>query len=465
MASSKKQPENNVSKQRNDTLKTQLRLFLDTLLQSQNLSNPTLLVAYSGGLDSTVLLHLLYQMKKEVTFFLKAMHVSHGLSPNADSWAIFCQNMCHQFAVPIDVVSVDVDKDSGLGIEATARHVRYAALNNATADFICLGHHQDDQAETFLLQLARGAGVKGIASMAQFDSKRRLLRPLLNTKRSVLVDYAIQHQLQWIEDESNADTHFDRNFIRHTLIPTFNQRYKDIQSTLARSAMHMGDASQLLDDLGAIDANLVLDDNHLFGALRLDALFNLSHARQGNLIRWWFANNQISMPSTALLSQILYQLQSKKTDAAIKIKVSKNLKLMRYQGYAYLVQETQKTFSINHLWQGEESLLLPDQSRLSFTKKLGEGFAYQRSGPAIQLRIRSREGGEYFKPAIGRPRRRLKTILQSCSIPPWKRDQLPLIFMDETLVIIPNIGVNAEMKAREHEMGLMATWEPRDSQN
>ena len=460
MESSKKLPKNKVSKQSDSTLEKQLRLFLETLFQTQKRNNPALLVAYSGGLDSTVLLHLLHQMQKEVSFDLKAMHINHGLSPHADSWAAFCQNICDQLEVPVDIITVHVAKKSGLGIEATARHARYAALNNATADFICLGHHQNDQAETFLLQLARGAGVKGLASMAQVDLKRRLLRPLLNIKRSALINYATQHRLKWIEDESNADTHFDRNFIRHTLIPTFNQRYKDISSTLSRSAMHMADASQLLDELATIDANLIIDNSQQFGVLRLDALFNLSPARQGNLIRFWLANNQINMPSTALLCQILDQLQTRKTDAAIKIKVSDVLVVMRYQRHAYLVHETKKVNSINQLWQGEETLLLPDQSRLSFTKQLGKGFAYERRGQVIQLRIKNREGGEFFKPALGRPRRQLKTVMQASAIPPWQRAQLPLIFMDETLVIIPNIGVDAELVAREHEMGLVVSWEP-----
>lgn len=459
MVSSKKLSKNNVSKQ-HDTVEKQLKLFLEALFHSHNHSNPTLLVAFSGGVDSAVLLYLLCQLQKEVSFHLKAMYVNHGLSQRAGEWAVFCQEVCHELGVPINVVSVKVDKKSGLGIEAAARHARYDVLNKAEADYICLGHHQDDQAETFLLQLARGAGVKGLASMSKIDSQRRLLRPLLNTKRSALIEYAMQHQIQWIEDESNADVEFDRNFIRHTLIPTFNQRYKDIASLVARSAAHMGEANQLLDELAMVDANLILDEMHPFGLLRLDALFKLSRARQGNFIRWWLAKNEVGMPTKAVLNQILEQLQSKKTDATIKVKVSEHLTIMRYQGRAYLVQETKQSANINRLWQGEESLLLPDQSRLSFTKKLGEGFAYERGGRVIQLRIKNREGGEYFKPVLGRPRRRLKTIMQNSAIPPWQREQLPLIFMDETLVMIPNIGVNAEMKASEREVGLTATWEP-----
>ncbi len=459
MASSKKLPKNSLAEKKSALFHNDLKRFLKHFFRQHQLARPTLLVAYSGGLDSTVLLHALRHVQNELPFHLRAMHIHHGLSPHADDWAKFCENIAISLDVPIEIVHVSVDTDSGLGVEATARHARYDALNAAPADFICLGHHQDDQAETILLQLARGAGVKGLAGMAQIDFKRRLIRPLLNTKRVDLKKYAERHQLQWIEDESNDDVKYDRNFMRHTLIPVFNERYADITKTLARSALHMGEASEMLDDLAALDAGQVLDQQKKFGALVLDALHLLSRARQGNLIRWWLAENHITMPSSALLQQIVEQLKSTKADAAIKIKVSDCLSIMRYKQRAYLVEEAKPSPHMNLLWQGEDMLTLPDMSRLFFSKKLGEGFAYQRSNH-IKLRIKNREGGEKFKPALGRPRRSLKTVLQESEIPPWQRQQLPLIFMDEVLVVIPNIGVDADMQAMSDEIGLSIRWEP-----
>jgi tRNA(Ile)-lysidine synthase len=166
------------------------------------------------------------------------------------------------------------------------------------------------------------------------------------------------------------------------------------------------------------------------------------------------------MPSAALLQQIIEQLHAERSDAAIKIKVAESLHLMRYQQFAYLVRAYESLPAMNILWQGEEEVVLPNHSRLFFNKRMGEGFAYQRGGSDIRLRIKNREGGEYFKPDLTRPRRTLKHLMQTSQIPPWQREQLPLIFMDETLVIIPNVGVDAHLKAASHEMGLTVHWQP-----
>lgn len=460
MVSSKKQPKNNLVTSKKTALLSHLKLFLGGFFLQQKRIKPKLLIAYSGGLDSTVLLHALHQLQKELPMHLQAMHVHHGLSEHAGSWASFCKKSCIDLDIRLNTIKVNVDSDSGLGIEATARSARYQALSSENVDFIFLGHHQDDQAETLLLQLARGAGVKGLAGMAQIDLERRLVRPLLNISRADLVEYATQHHLQWIEDESNMDAKFDRNFMRHALIPTFNKQYPNISQTLARSASHMAQASNLLDDLAMIDAEIAIDASQQSGALRLANLSTLTITRQANLIRWWLSNNQVAMPSTALLTQILKQLQSKRTDSAIKIKVANNLYVMRYKGLAFLVDEPKKLTSINLLWQGEEIVILPNLSRLLFEKAIGKGIAYQRGGSDIKLRIKNREGGERFLPDLGRPRRSLKTIMQMMAMPPWQREQMPLIFMDETLVIIPNVGVDAQMRAESHEVGLSVTWQP-----
>lgn len=463
MASLKKLPKSNSALRESNLLFSRLNGFFKHLFRDQGLARPKLTVAFSGGLDSTVLLNLMHQLQNEIPFYLRAIHVNHGLSEHADDWANFCNQTCIDLNVPINIIPVSVDLSSGIGVEAAARHARYQVLNAIDADLICLGHHQDDQAETFLLQLARGAGVKGLAGMAEIDLGRRLVRPLLNVKQTELRQYAEHHQLKWIVDESNENQKFDRNFVRHTLIPTFNKRYTDVTNQIARAAMHMGEANVLLDDLASIDSAIVLEPAEPFDLLKLEALYTLSQARQANFIRWWLAKGAVGMPSAEVLKQIVSQLKSKKTDASIKIKVSENLYVMRYQKMAYLVSIPPIRSNINLLWQGEEIMILPDQSRLFFIKKLGEGFAYKRGGSNIKLRIKNREGGEYFKPSLERPRRHLKTIMQSLSIPPWQREQLPLVFMDETLVIIPNYGVNAEMKAKSHEDGLIVNWEPNIS--
>ena len=452
MVNLKKSPANS------KTLEHQLKTFLvDVFLSHKRinpkLTSPRLVIAFSGGLDSCVLLHLLADCKKTLPFQLSAHHVNHGLSPNADAWADFCTETCAKLNISLTIFKVKVEQNSGLGVEATARAARYQALSSADADFICLAHHQDDQAETLLLQLARGAGVKGLAGMGAINEK--LLRPLLDTPRASLEAYASANKLAWIEDESNADTKFDRNFMRHEILPNLAKQYPAIKQTISRSAAHLAEASVLLDDLAQLDATDALKQN--MQQLSLQILVSLNPARASNLVRWWLAQNQLTMPSQQQLLQIVQQLLGAKADAAIQIKVSDSLTVRRYQGYAYLVPDIAVSEPINLLWQGEECMILPDNSRLVFTQKMGEGFALNRV-KNIKLRIKNREGGERFKPELGRPYRSLKQVLQTHAMPPWQREQLPLIFMDETLVIIPNVGVDANLQASNDEMGLVVNW-------
>jgi tRNA(Ile)-lysidine synthase len=459
MENSKKLLKNRPVDSKRTSFTNQIKLFLEAVFSSQKLTKPHLLVAYSGGLDSTVLLHLLAKMRDDLSFTLSAMHVHHGLSENADSWVLLCKKKCAEYDVLLKVFPVNIDQKSGLGIEAAARNARYQALSSEEADFICLAQHQDDQAETLLLQLARGAGVKGLAGMAMFDVERNLLRPFLNNSRLNLEDYAKKNQLQWIEDESNTDDRYDRNYLRHAVLPILRKRYPNASQTLSRSAAHLAEASQLLNDLAMIDADIVMDKSQQPLSVNIALLKTLSDVRQVNLIRWWLAYNQIRMPSTQLLKQLLQQIFHTKKEAQVKVKVADDIHVMCYQDVAYLVHVPKASAPINILWHGEGVIVLPDLSRLLFTQKMGEGFAFKRGGSDIKLRIKKREGGERFKPDLARPNRTLKYIMQASQMPPWQRAQLPLIFMDETLVIIPNVGIDASFKAKKHEMGLSVSWQ------
>lgn len=459
MVNLKKPAQNRRSANKRGSILNHLKLFLEDVFSGQQLNNPKLLVAFSGGLDSAVLLHGLHKLQAEVSFQLSAMHVHHGLSENADSWTKFCAETCAKLNIPLTVSKVEVDKKSGLGIEAAARIARYQSLSSVDIDFICLAHHQDDQAETLLLQLARGAGVKGLAGMARLDVERKLIRPLLCFSRNELEAYANQNLLHWVEDESNDDTQYDRNFMRQDILPLLSQRYPAIAQTLSRSARNLADASILLDDLAHIDAIEALEMIEKNQHINLTELNKLSTQRQANLIRWWLAQHEISMPSQQQLQQIQQQLLHAKSDAAVKIKVSDQLNLMCYQAHACLVKVSAEQMPINLLWQGEEIVVLPNQSRLFFTRQMGKGLAFQRGGSDLKLRIKNREGGERFKPDAGRPSRTLKYVLQASKMPPWQREQLPLIFMDETLVYIPNLGASADLQAKENEMGCVITWQ------
>ncbi len=455
MASLKKLPASSPKK----SLQHQLKVFLADVFLSRNKPNPNLLLAFSGGLDSAVLLHLLVETNKTLPFQLRAQHVHHGLSKNADAWATFCKDICANLNIPITISKVKINKNNGLGLEATAREARYKALLESEADFILLAHHQDDQAETLLLQLARGAGVKGLAGMGSVNNK--LLRPLLDVPRSALEMYAKQHNLAWIEDESNLDTKFDRNFMRHEILPELERQYPAIKQTISRAAQHMAEADVLLDELAEIDVKECLLNSQ---QLQLVPLAKLSSARVSNALRWWLLQNNCDAPSTAQLQQISQQLFHAKSDANVKIKLSASLILRRFQGSAYLLKHVQEgdaeywrsAFSLP--WQGEKTIILPDQSRLFFSEKLGEGIA-TRHVENGQLNIRYRHGGETLKPEENRPNRSLKSLFQSSNIPPWQRERLPLLFVNDELAMLPNIAVAAALKAKPDELGLFIKWQ------
>lgn len=416
-----------------------------------------LLLAYSGGLDSCVLLHLLVQLRSELGFDLHALHVHHGLSPNANDWVQFCEKTCAALDVPLRVVRVDVAVDKGTGIEAAARHARYQALFESEADFIVLAHHQDDQAETLLLQLLRGAGVKGLAAMAMVDPERRLLRPLLDISRGELLQYAAARGLDWIEDESNLDRRYDRNYLRHELMPLIEARFKSASKVLARTAGHMAESAVLLDDLAQIDAACTgLSVPEIRQRLPLDCLHKLALPRARNLLRWWLSLNQLEMPSAVRLAEMLNQLLCAREDAAISIKLGADAHLKRYRDAVYIdFRYSSAPFSL--LWSGQSQLELPDGSFLTFEKRTGAGLACARLG-VEKLRIASREGGERFKPDVSRPTRTLKHLLQEANIPPWERQRLPLVYLDDELAMVPGIGVAANLQPQPNEAGLLIEW-------
>ena len=462
MASSKL-PQSN-----NDPLIARVNACLTRVFHQQHQSSYHLLVAYSGGLDSTVLLHLLAVLQQQLRITadapfqleLSAMHVHHGLSTHADAWAQHCQQVCQQYVIPLQVERVDVEKESGQGVEASAREARYNALQRTSADFICLAHHQQDQAETLLLQLMRGAGPKGLAGMAELDWDLGLMRPLLDVSRQTLETYANKHALTWVEDDSNLNTHYDRNFMRHNVLPLLATRYSGVHKTLSRTAQHMAEASELLTDLAVMDASQVvatgLQMNQV--CLQINQLAALSEARAKNLLRWWIAQHGLTMPNTELLRQVLQQLVSARKDAQINVQISASHSVKRYLGQAYIVKQIVPELLHERMWHGESVLQLNAQDSLIFESCTGQGIAqkYLTSNP---LRIRLRMGGERFKPDSGRPSRTLKHILQAHAIPPWLRERIPLVWMGDTLVCIPNIGIDPSVAAQPNEMGVMIRWQ------
>ena len=370
-------------------------------------------VGLSGGIDSVVLLHRLRE-----THPVAAIHVRHGLSPNADRWAEFCRKLCKRWDVPFSVHRVTVKK-AGRGLEAAAREARYAAFRKDKAQVIALAHNLDDQAETVLMNLLRGAGVRGASGMperARLGSKI-LLRPLLKATREEIVAYALEHDLEWIEDESNADEAFTRNFIRRTIGPLLEKKFPKWRQSLGRAARH----------------------------------FSKKEIGKEDLLRQYLRAKGLKAPSEAKLVEMLKQLAS----GAPRIKLRHDGTTLRtYRGKLFLDPELSSRFSPQD-WSGEPSLRLPELGgELRFRKARGKGIALEHK----PLSVRLRAGGERLQPDPRRPRRTLKNLFQEAGVPPWRRERLPLLFRGNDLVWVPGLGIDARFQAARGAQGLVPEW-------
>lgn len=411
-------------------------------------------VALSGGLDSVVLLHLLLGLREEFGFSLSAVHVHHGLSPNAQVWADFCGGLCAEWAVPLVQERVCVERADPRGLEAAARAARYAAFSRQACDDLVLAHHRDDQAETLLLQLLRGAGIKGLAAMPAertLDAGPiRLLRPLLAADRADLRAYAETHGLSHVEDESNLQVGYARNFLRHQVLPLIEQHFPAYRTTLARSAHHFADGATLIEDLAREDAAAAIAD----GCLRVSALAALSPARARNLLRHYLALQAWSIPSADWLEQALAQLLQARPDAEVRLSLAGH-DLVRYRDRIQVLGRSPMLGAGEWSWRGEDVLDLGEFGVLEFTETQGAGISQAR---LAQATVRPYMGGAKLRPDCRRPRRSVKNLLQESAVPPWERRQLPALYCGGQLVWLAGIGVDCVFQAGPGEPGWLISW-------
>lgn len=414
-----------------------------------------LVLGLSGGIDSVVLLHLLRQHQTAHAFELACVHVHHGLSPNADAWAEFCAELCGIYGIALDIHRVTVNRDDPAGLEAAARAARREVFARVDADFILTAHHQNDQAETLLLQLMRGAGPKGLAAMAERQQHRggkaTQLRPLLGITREAIAQYAKQHTLAWVDDESNNNTAHSRNYLRHSLMPHLIERFPAAISTLAHGAVLQAEAAALLKDLALIDAaKCVLDD-------RLDCgyLAALSNPRARNLLRWFIAQHGLRMPSERRLDEALRQVLHASQDANVRIEINPGAELRRYRGDAYLVPIRVCASQSPLRWQGESTLRLEQAGwDVMMNPVRGTGLSLARLS-AAHVELGVRQGGERMRLTPNGAHRSLKNLLQESTLPPWQRACVPLLRCDGELVWVNEIGLDTEYLAAPDEPGIM----------
>ena len=429
---------------------------MTTLTLNTSLLNfQSILVAFSGGLDSTVLLHQLVQWRAQhPEVALRAIHIHHGLSPHADSWVQHCESVCMQWQVPLVVERVHLE-DDGLGIEAQARRARYQAFAQTLlpGEVLMTAQHLDDQCETFLLALKRGSGPAGLSAMGENSpfAGTQLIRPLLAQTREALEAWARQHELCWIEDESNQDDTYDRNFLRLRVTPLLQQRWPHFAQAVARSAALCAEQESLLDELLASD---LADCITAHGTLLLVPLMMVSDVRRAALLRRWLAGLNAPMPSRDGLERIWQEVALAREDASPCFRLGE-YEVRRYQSQLWWVKSVDGQSETIIPWlEWKTPLTLP--AGLGSVQLISAGeLRMPQEDEAVSIRFKApgllhivgRNGG-----------RKLKKIWQELGVPPWLRDTTPLLFYGETLIAAAGVFVTQEGVA-EGEKGVSFVWQ------
>ncbi|WP_350317041.1 tRNA lysidine(34) synthetase TilS [Pectobacterium aroidearum] len=431
----------------------------DGLLQTivaQTAGCGSILLAYSGGLDSSVLLHLLVVVRQRSGLAIRAAYIHHGLNPLADSWAEHCRQQCERWQVSFASLPVVVEAQNG-GIEAAARTARYQALQAhlQEGETLLTAQHLDDQSETFLLALKRGSGPAGLSAMAAQSTlgQHRLIRPLLGFSRLQLEAYAQRHQLRWIEDDSNQDERFDRNFLRRQILPRLTQRWPHFSSAVARSAELCAEQEQLLDELLEESLQRLCQPD---GALSIDGLVPLSPVRRFALLRRWLAQQGATMPSREQLQRLWDEVAMSRQDAEPILQLHQ-LQIRRFRQHLYLLPLMTSLQGCILPWQSTScSLSLPDN--LGTLRLADNGMAVRapENGEAVSIRF-STQGTVHI---VGRAHgRHIKKLWQELGVPPWWRDHTPLVFYNEQLIAAVGRFVTREGQVREHQLVWHVVWE------
>ncbi len=411
------------------------------------------IVAYSGGVDSHVLLHLCHAAGLP----LLAVHIHHGLQTEADDWDRHCAGVCRQLGIHYRCIHVDAIPEPGESPEDSARNARYRALENELQkdQVLLTAHHQDDQAETLLLQLMRASGPAGLASMPAIKSFGRgyLVRPLLGFSQRSLREYAEQHQLAWVEDPSNADTSFDRNYIRREVMPGLMRNWQHAGEALSQAAALQQDALEVIEAMAAVDLAAVSTQQR--GSLSISRLRKLSLARQYNVLRYWISTAGYDKPRRNILQEVIESVLPAAEDATPLV-LWGNTEIRRYQDTLYVLKAL-NSHEIHHVyaWDGEQPLYIESLNlELRLVQSLGSGL--KQDAVLRGLTIRFRQGGEQIRPRGRQHTHSLKKLMQEAGIPPWQRNRIPLVYIDHLLVCVCGYWVADAFSVGEDQQG----WNP-----
>ena len=409
--------------------------MLDNYWQHLLAQYQTLYVGYSGGLDSTVLLHSLIS---EPLFAgkVRAVHVHHGLSPNANLWQRSCQLFCEARGIPFLAHAVSIDTHTN--VEDAARKARYQVFSSLLTqnDALLLGHHQDDQAETLLLQLFRGAGVDGLSAMAVRKKwcSGEMLRPLLQHTKQTLALYAREHALDFIEDESNKDERYSRNFVRHQIMPLVQSKWPNVVKNLSKTAQHCQQAKKNLLALAGLDCKEIIKPTT---RLPLASLYTRDRGRRTNVLRVWLGQLRVALPSTLVLDRILDELISAQKDA-IPCVTFGNVSVRRFKDTLYLLEGDCSAYSESIIWEAFPRPLCLGNSGEYLQAVIAErGVLIQ---PGAQVEVRFRKGGELFH--WHGQTKMLKKLFQEWQVPPWERDTVPLIVVNSDVIAVVGFALS-----------------------
>ncbi len=430
--------------------------------------SPRYWIAYSGGLDSTVLLQLCGELSRaSPALRFAAVHVHHGLQPEATAWAERCRAMCLALEMPFRLLRVDARPAPGQSPEEAARAARYAALRSCLSkgETLLTAQHRDDQAETLLLQLLRGAGLAGLAAMPEWTpfGPGFLLRPLLGFARSKLREFAETRRLEWIEDPSNRSLSHDRNFLRHEVMPLILERWPAAPETLSRTARHCAEAQDLLTERARELLDAALHPER--GSLRIEPLLNWSEATRRLVLREWLRDRGFRMPPARVLERILSDGLAAGADRNPAIRWKEG-QVRRYRNELYLLPPP-LPFDPGRVmaWDGKTVLKLPDGN--------GELAAEGVEGPGLDadafrggtISVRYRRGGETCRPAGRTGSHELKKLFQEAGVPPWVRERTPLIHIDGRLAAVGEWWVCEEFAGRPGGRNLRVRWRAPEGWN
>lgn len=423
------------------SLENALRAFC-----SQWKEDKTYWLAYSGGLDSQVLLSVCAKLGIN----LRAIHINHSVSPNAKVWAEHCKFSCENYAIKYIERTIQLDLNAGDSFEEVARKQRYAIFAEymQAGDVLFTAHHQDDQAETLLLQLVRGAGPKGLAAMPAIKSfaKGYHARPLLEFPRAELLEYANSQQLTWVEDESNQDCSLSRNFIRHEVLSKLKTRWPSVTASISRSAAHCAE-NQILTEEFAKEIYLQVEGTRK-NTLSVAKLLQLPVEKQRLVLRVWMQELNYSLPDTKKMESILRDVLTASWDSMPLVQWG-DVALRRHKDNLYLT----KVFEVNDErqnieWEVEQTLILPRSGILKTRQVQGSGLR----ADITNVSVRYRRGSE-MAAVRGRGRQSLKNLFQEWEVLPWERDLIPLVYVEDRLIAVAGYFLDEEFAARGSELG------------